>query len=105
MKVSVTIDDVRLKSKLKINQTSIFTNKSLLYTLLGFTQSHQGPLNDIERFYQVLLGSNKSDKPNNITGFEKVHLKCDYIHGSFVNSVREPILYSFALSSQPGLKI
>ena len=47
VKVTITIDDIRLKSNLKINQTLIFTNKSFFYTLLGFTQSHQGPLNDI----------------------------------------------------------
>ena len=37
VKVSVTTDDVRLKSNLKTNQTSIFTEKSFLYTVLGFT--------------------------------------------------------------------
>ena len=38
VKVSVTIDDIRLKSNLKINQTLIFTNKSFFYTTLGFTK-------------------------------------------------------------------
>ena len=32
VKVSIKIDDIRLKSKLKNNQTLIFTNNSLLYT-------------------------------------------------------------------------
>ena len=32
VKVSNKIDDIRLKSKLKINQTLIFTKNSLLYT-------------------------------------------------------------------------
>ena len=50
VKVSVTIDDVRLKSKLKTYQTLIITKKSFFYTLLGFTQPHQDPLNDIEGF-------------------------------------------------------
>ena len=31
VKVSITVDDVRLKSNLKINQTLIFTEKSFLY--------------------------------------------------------------------------
>ena len=79
VKVDVTIDDIRLKSNLKINQTLIFTEKSFFYTLLGFTQSHQGPLNDIEGFYQILPGSSKSNKPINITGIDKIHLKCDCI--------------------------
>ena len=105
VKVNITIDDIRLKSNLKNNQTLLFTNKSFFYTILGFIQSQQGPLNDIERFYQLLPGSYKSDKPFNITGVDKVHLKCDCIQGSKVNGIREPILYSLALSSPPGHKI
>ena len=105
VKVNITIDDIRLKSNLKINQTLIFTEKSFFYTILGFTQSHSYPLDDIDGFYQLIAGSYKSDKPVNITGIDKVHLKCDCIQGSIVNGIREPILYSFALSSPPGYKI
>ena len=105
VKVNITIDDIRLKSILKINQTLKFTEKSFCYTILGFTQSRCYPLDDIDGFYQIIAGSYKSDKPNNITGINKVHLKCDCIQGSIVNGIREPILYSFALSSPPGLKI
>ena len=105
VKVSVTIDDIKLKSNLKINQTLIFTEKSFFYTILGFTQSRSYPLNDIDGFYQIIAGSYKSDKPINITGIDKIHLKCDCIQGSIVNGIREPILYSFALSSPPGYKI
>ena len=53
----------------------------------------------------MIAGSYKSDKPINITGIDKIHLKCDCIDGSIVNGTREPILYSFALSSPPGHKI
>ena len=105
VKISVTIDDIRLKSNLKINQTLIFTEKSFFYTILGFTQSDSYPLDDIDGFYQLIAGSYKSDKPNNITGIDKIHLKCDCIQGSIVNGIRESILYSFALSSPPGHKI
>ena len=56
-KVSVTIDDIRLKSNLKINQTLIFTEKSPFYTILGFTQSRSYPLDDIDGFYQLIAGS------------------------------------------------
>ena len=52
-----------------------------------------------------MVGSYKSDKPVNVTGIDEVHLKCDCITGSFVNGVREPILYSFALDKRPGHKI
>ena len=53
----------------------------------------------------MISGSYKSNEPINITGIDKIHLKCDCIQGSIVNGIREPILYSFALSSPPGLKI
>ena len=36
VKVNITIDDIRLKSNLKTNQTLLFTNKSFFYTILGF---------------------------------------------------------------------
>ena len=105
MKVNITIDDIRLKSKLKTNQTSIFTEKSFFHTILGFTRSRSYPLDDIDGFYQLIAGSYKSDKPINITGIDKIHLKCDCLEGSIVDGVREPILFSFALSSPPGHKI
>ena len=105
VKINVTIDERKYKTDLKINQTLIFTNKSFFYTILDFTQSHSYPLDDIDGFYQLIAGSYKSDKPINITGIDKVHLKCDCIQGSIVNGVRKPILYSFALSSPPGHKI
>ena len=53
----------------------------------------------------MIRGSYKSAEPINITGFEKVHLKCDCIFGSTVNGLREPILYSFAVDEPAGHKI
>ena len=105
VEINVTIDDIRLKSILKINQTLIFTERSFFYTILGFTQSRSYPLDDIAGFYQLIPGFHKSDKPINLTGIDKIHLKRDCIQGSIVNGIREPILYSFALSSPPGNKI
>ena len=105
VKINITIDDIRLKSNLKINQTLIFTERSFFYTILGFTQSRSYPLDDIDSHYQLIAGSYKSDKPINITGIDKVHLKCDCIQGSIVNGIREPILYSFGLDQPPGYKI
>ena len=105
VKVSVTIDDIKLKSNLKINQTLIFTEKSFFYTILGFTESKSYPLDDINGFYQIIAGSYTSNKPINITGIDKIHLKCNCIQGSIVNGKRAPILYSFTLSSPPGHKI
>ena len=105
VKVNITIDDIKLNSNLNTNQTLIFTERSFFYTILGFTQSRFYPLDDIDSHYQIIAGSYKSDKPINITGIDKIHLKCDCIQGSIVNGIREPILYSFALSSPPGHKI
>ena len=105
VKVSVTIDGVRLKPNLKINQTLIFTEKSFFYTIFGCTQSHSYPLDVIDGFYQLIAGSYTSDRPINVTGIDKIHLKCDCVKGSVVNGVREPILYSFAFISLPGHKI
>ena len=105
VKINVTIDNIRLKSKSKLNQTLLFTKKSFFYTVLGFTQSHSYPLDDIDGFYQLIAGSYESNKPINITGIDKIHLKCDCINGSVVNGTRESILYSFALSSPPGNEI
>ena len=70
-----------------------------------FTQSHSGELGDIPGFIQLIPGSYKSDRPINITGIDKVHLKCDYMNGGIVNGVREPLLFSFAFSSPPGHRI
>ena len=105
VKINVTIDERKYKTDLKSNQTLIFTNKSFFYTILGFTRSHSYPLEDIEGFYQLIAGSYKSERPINITGIDKVHLKCDCIDGSIMNGTREPILYSFSLDQPPGHKI
>ena len=60
VKVNITIDDIRLKSNLKINQTLIFTERSFFYTILGFTQSRSYPLDDIDSHYQLIAGSYKA---------------------------------------------
>ena len=105
VKIDINIDERKYKTDLKINQTLIFTNKSFFYIILGFTQSHSYLLDDIDGFYQLIAGSYKSEKPINITGIDKFHLKCDSIDGSVMNGTREPILYSFALDQPPGHKI
>ena len=94
-----------MKANIKTDQTLIFTEKPFFDTILNFTRSRSYPLDDIDGFYQSNAGSYKSDKPINITGNDKIHLKCDCIQGSIVNGIRETILYSFALSSPPGHKI
>ena len=104
VKVDIEIDDIRLKSNLITNKTIRFNKKSFIYIILGFIQSHSDELGDIEGFVQLIRGFYKSDNPVNITGIDKIHLKGDCIQGSLVDGIRESVLYSFALSSLPGLK-
>ena len=94
-----------IRSNLTTTKTVRFSEKSFFYTKLGFLQSHSRSPGDIEGFVQVIPGKYRSKKPINVTGVDKIHLKCNYINGSIVYGVREPILYSFALTSPPGNKI
>ena len=104
VKVKTTIDDSRLRSNLTTNKTIRFTKKSFFYTILGFTQSHSRSLGDIEGFVQLIPGIYESEKLINNIGIYKFHSNCDSFDGSIVNGVREPILYSFAISSPPSHK-
>ena len=79
VKIDVTIDERKYKTDVETNQTLIFTNKRFFYTILGSTQSHSYPLNDIDVFYQLIAGSYKNDKPINITRIDEVHLKCNVV--------------------------
>ena len=76
-----------------------------MYTILGFTRSRSYPPDDTAGFYQLIAGSYKGDRHVNIFGIDKIQLKCDCIQGSIIIATREPILYSFASSLPPGLKI
>ena len=106
VEVIITIDDIRLKSNLNNNnQTLIFTKKFFFYTILGFNESHSGVLGDMQGFIRIKPGTYKSDKRTNITGIDKIHLKCDCKNGSILNGVRESFLLSFALDKSPGHKI
>ena len=57
---------------------------------------------DIEGFIRKIPDINKRDKPVNTTGIAKIHLGRDCFTGSIVNGIREPILFSFGLSSPTG---
>ena len=98
------MDCIELESNLTTNKTIKFTEKCFFYTILDFTQSHSGPLGDIEGFVQLIPDTYKGKRLINITVVDKIHLKCDCIQGSIVKGTREPFLYSFALSCPPGRK-
>ena len=100
----ITLDDIRLKSILRTDETIRFPKRIFLYIILGFTQSHSGELGDFPGSVQLITGSYKSDKSINFTGIDNVHLKCNCFSGSFLKRVRQAFWNSFALSSPPGLK-
>ena len=104
VKLNITIDDIRLKSKLATNKTIKLIKNSFFYTTLWFAKSHSRPLGDVEGFFQLILGSYRSDKPFNITGIDKFHLKGECVDGSIAIGIREPILYSLALDKIQVIK-
>ena len=55
VKVNIIFDDSRQRSNLTTNKT-IGCNKIFLDTIVGFTQSRSGPLNDIEGYVQLIAG-------------------------------------------------
>ena len=105
MKLKITIDYIRLSSNLTTNKTIKYTKKASFHTILEFTQSHSGPLGVIEGFIQKTPGTYKSEKPINVTGFDKIHLKADCVDGSTLDGLRHSILKSFGLGKPPGQKI
>ena len=66
---------------------------SELNKLLGFTKEY------------YTKGTHISAKPVMITTTDKVHLTCDCVDGSIVNSIREQILFSLNFSALPGYKL
>ena len=84
-RVNIKNKDIRLRTNLTTNKTMEFNKKSFLYTILGFIQSLLESLVDYESFIELIPRSNKSDKPFNITGVVKVHLKFGCIKWSTIN--------------------
>ena len=69
--------------------------KSFSHTLLG-----HDPYFDYKA-----PGVYTSDKILNLNTTNKINLKCDCIHGSIQDGIRQPILYSFVLDKPSGYKI
>ena len=75
VEVIFTYDDIKQRSNLTTIKTKMFTKNPFFSTILGFTQSRPRPLVDIERFIQLLPGTYRSEKPNNISGTDKNSFK------------------------------
>ena len=81
------------------------TKKCFFYTILSFTPSHSGSLNNpFAGHIQKIAQTYKNEKPVNSSGVEKIHLRCNRVKGSIVKDIREAILYTFALHKPPGMK-
>ena len=103
--VNSTIDEIGLRSNLTTNKKIQFTEKTFLFTMLGFTISNSGAPADIEGFVQIIPGTYETDLPINITGIDKPILKYVCINRSFNNGIRACILFSTALDKPPGHEI
>ena len=74
-----------------------------LHTLLGFELfCDYKPTNSN---HLAIPGVYTSYKISSLSTTMKNHLKCDIIHGSVVNGLRQPILYSFVIAKLPGYKV
>ena len=83
--VDIEYDDITMKTKLVVRSGIIairFDKKSFFSTILGFTSGW-----DYKHYNKYT-----SQKIVNLGNTNKIHLKCDCIDGSVVNSLRHPIL-------------
>ena len=93
--IVIEYDDINMKTKLDVKAGIIaitFDEKSFFNTILCFT-----PGWDYKLYSKYI-----SQKIVNLGSANKIHLKCDFIDGSVVNGLRQPILYSFVLDKKPG---
>ena len=96
--ILIRLDDITRKTKLVVRSGIIairFDENSFFSTILGFTAGW-----DYKHYNQYL-----SQKIVNLSNTNRIHLKCDAIDGSFVNGIRQPILYSFVLDKPAGYKV
>ena len=96
--INIEFEDITRKTKLVVNIGIIairFDEKSFFSTILGFT-----PRWDYKHYNKYI-----SQKTENLSNTNKIHLKCDAIDGSVVDGVRQPILYSFVLDKPSGYKV
>ena len=96
--IDIEYDNIIKKTKLVVNSGIIairFDENSFFSTILGFT-----PGWDYKHYNKYT-----SQKIVNLGSTNKIHLKCDSIHGSVLNGIRHPILFSFVLDKLPGYKV
>ena len=83
--ILIRLDDITRKTKLVVRPGIIairFDEKSFFSTILGFNHGL-----DCKHYNQYI-----SQKIVNLSNTNKIHLKCDFIDGSVVNGIGQPIL-------------
>ena len=92
------MDDINKKAKLVVRPGIIairFDEKSFFSTVLGFTPGwHYKQYNEYT-----------SQKIVSLNSTNKLHLKCAFIDGSVVNSLRQPNPFGFVLDKLSGYKV
>ena len=103
--IKIEYNDISMKTKIISKYKDLrenfglgtlrFDKKSFFHTLLG-----HDPYFDYK-----IPGVYTSDKILNLNTTNKIHLKCNCIHGSIQDGIRQPILLTFALNKPSGYKI
>ena len=95
--IDIEYDDITMKTKLVVKSGIIakrFDEKSFFSTVRGLT-----PGWDYKHYNEYT-----SQKILKLGSTNKLHLKCDVIDGSVVDGIRQPILFSFVLDINQGIK-
>ena len=96
--IDIEFDDITMKTKLVVksgNTPVRFDEKSFFSTVLGFT-----PVWDYKHCNEYI-----SQKNVNLSSTNKIHLETDFIDGSIISGLREPVLYLFVLDKLTGYKV
>ena len=111
--IQIEYDDINMKTKLILKfvndevgfalGTLRFDERSFFHTLLGFTPYWDYKPTNSNR--DGIPGVYTSNKILNLSGTNKIHLKCNCIDGSIQDGVRQPILFSFVLDKPSEFKI
>ena len=108
--LQIEYDDLNKKVKLILTRfgstfgTLKFDGKSFFHTLLGFDPYWDyKPTNPIHADSPGVYTNDKVIL--NLNTIDEIHLKCNCIHGSIQDGVRQPILFSFVLDKPSGYKV
>ena len=96
--IDIEFDDITMQTKLVLRpgiKTRRFDEKSFFNIILGFN-GHWAYKHYNEYISQKII---------NLSTTNKIHLKGDVIDGSLIDSLRWPLLFSFALDKPTGYRV